>query len=146
MAAPYLTADEAKVRLSDPATGYGFTAEEVSGISRGDVMAASSDLDAMGPFVGRRTDPNQEREWPRKFGGDLLEDAPSILNPYVTPDAVLDWVALRAYQLSQDDEAPVSSESAGRAGQSFARPKLSRTERLMASLLDPYLLRVGRLA
>lgn len=81
----------------------------------------------------------QERAFPRL-------SPPLYEGPAVTPDALLDWCALRALQLSRDDEAPVSSESAGRAGSNFARPKLSRTERLMRSLLDPYLLRAGRLS
>lgn len=139
----YLTAAEARSRLSDSGTGYGFTVDEVAGISPGDVMAASADLDAMGPFKGIPADVLQESAFPRLL--PPLYTAPQGGSPALTPDAVLDWVALRAYQLSVDDEAPVSSEGAGRVSVSYARPKTGRTERLMASLLEPYLLRVGRL-
>lgn len=97
----------------------------------------------MAPFIGRRTDTLQGREWPRAFGGDLLEDAPSILNPSVVPDAVLDWVALKALDLSGEHEPGVRSEGAGRVNVSYSEPKRSQLERRMDGLIDPYLLKTG---
>ena len=134
MAAPYLTRAEAASRLTDPETGYGFTAEEAGVISGGDLRAASDELDAMGPFVDSPSDPTQERQWPR--------NAPGSSGPGM-PDAVLDWVALRAYQLSSDDEPPVRSEGAGGVSVSYAVPKLSQSGKRMERLLAPYLLWTG---
>ncbi len=113
----YLTRQQIEDRLL---SRFGYEAE----ILDGDADIASDDLDSMRPFLGRKTDSTQAREFPR--------------NSEIIQDDVLDWVALRAYQLATDDEAPVSSESAGRVSVSYFRPKLSQTERRMRSLRKPY--------
>lgn len=117
--APYLTADEIIDRLEER---FGYQEAE---ILDGDADAASDDLDSMGPFLGLKAVSTQEREFPR-YGTAAV------------PPRVLDWIALRAYQLATDDEAPVSSESAGRVSVSYFRPKLSQAERRMRNLLAPY--------
>lgn len=119
----YLTPTEAASRLSR----YGITQT----VEEGDLDAASGQLDALAPFFGDKTDSAQENEFPRD--GDT-----------VVPDAVLDWVALRAYQLSTDEGPPVERESAGRVSSTYALPKLSQTEKRMGALLHPYLSHVGR--
>ena len=96
----------------------------------GDAEIASDELDAMTPFAGYKTDSEQERQFPRN--GDT-----------VVPDAVLDWVALKALDLSDEHEPGVSSEGAGRVNVSYSEPKRSQLERRMAGLIDPYLLKVG---
>ena len=131
---PYLTKTEAEARLRDR---YGVTAS----LFPGDLDVASDELDEAGPFVGRKTAPNQEREWPRT--GNLNEGVRGILNPTVIPEAVLDWVALRALQLSTDEEPPVKSEGAGGVSVSYATAKLSQTSKRMEGLLRPYILRTG---
>lgn len=130
-AAPYLTADEATEKLADR---FGITAE----LFDGDMDAASDALDAMGPFMGHVSDSSQARMFPRWvpfFGGTDQ-----------TPEAILDYVALKAYELSTEHEPGVRSEGAGRVNVSYSEPKRSQLERRMAGLLDPYLLKVGRLS
>ncbi len=127
---PYLTADEIIDRLSDR---FGIEAE----ILDGDAEIASDELDSMSPFIGARAEESQERDWPRYLR--LWEDpgTPEM------PDAVLDWVALKAYSLSIEHEPGVRSEGAGRVSVSYSEPKRSQLERRMSRLLDPYLLRIG---
>ena len=137
MASPYLTKAEAVSRLTDEETGYGLTPEEAGVITGGDLRLASDQLDGLAPFVGRRTDTIQEREWPR----DMLLLRPD--SELTIPDAVLDWVALKALDLANEHEPGVRSESAGKVSVSYSEPKRSQLERRMAGLIEPYLLKVG---
>lgn len=122
--AAYLSDTEAAARLQDR---YNITAAPVLG----DLEAASGELDAS-PLVGWRYDLNQEREFPRSvtLAGDVEGEV---------PEAVLDWVALRAYQLLEDESPAVQSEGARGVNVSYAEPKLSQTEKRMKRLLAPYL-------
>lgn len=115
---------EAVTRLSER---YGITAE----LFLGDLETASRELDAR-PLIGGRYDPNQDLRFPRSYTvpGDTEGEV---------PEPIFDWVALRAYQLSTEDEPAVTSESAGRVSVSYARPKASQIERRMRRLLAPYL-------
>ena len=127
MPAAYLTTEQATARLTD----YEIQAAP----SQAELRIASDDLDLEGPFVADRFDPAQMREFPRSetVRDDVAGSVPAL---------VLDWVALRAYALSEDDEAPVLSERVSSISVSYARPKKGRVERLMANLLRPY--RAGR--
>lgn len=130
--ASYLTTIDAELRLDDR---YGITAT----ISQGDIDAASDELDSMMPFVGYRysTDTDvQTRQFPRAttLDGDTEGEV---------PPRILDWVALRAYQLATDEGPAVTSEGAGGVSVSYANPKVSQTEKRMMGLLSPYLRRVG---
>ncbi len=121
----YLTAPAARERLSNR---FGITANPLDG----DLDAASDELDARGPFLGERYASNEQaRAFPRSVTapGDTVG---------VVPERVLDWVALRAYQLGQEDLPPVSGEAVLDDQVRYARPKKSRVERLMKSLLVPY--------
>jgi hypothetical protein len=109
---PYLTATEITTRLS---TRFGIEVE----ITDGDADIAASDLDSQAPFVGYPTDDGQEREFPRDG-----ETEP--------PAAILDWVALKALELSREHEPGLRSESAGRASQAYSEPKRSQLERRMS--------------
>lgn len=133
MAEPYLTTDQARARLAD----FGIAPPEAQPFA-GDLRAASDELDSMAPFLGVLRDPLQHREWPRVVRLDDLEKPADYV-----PDAVLDWVALRAYQLSTDEEPAVKSEGAGRVSVTYLHGKFSQTEKRMSGLLDPYLLRTG---
>ena len=132
MATPYLTAQAAESRL--------YATYRIEGeLSTGDVLAATLELDRYaGPFIGERYDSEQELAFPRSVEPDgtatTSEDA---------PDAVLDWVALRAYELSREDEPPVTSRGLIRASVTYGRAAIPRTTRLMESLLNPYQLKVG---
>ncbi len=121
--APYLTADQMIDRLTDR---FGYDAE----ILDGDANIASDALDGMRPFTGYKTVDTQEREFPR--------DAATVI-----PAAVLDWVALHAYELSIEHEPGVKSEGAGRVNVSYDEPKRSQLERRMDGLIGPYLLQMG---
>lgn len=123
MPAAYLTAADAQKRLSR----YNIAGSPIAA----DLEIASDDLDLAGGFVGEKLDPAQHRQFPR---GIAVQDDPVGQ----VPPRVLDWVALRAYQLSEDDEAPVLSEKVSSISVSYARPKRARVERLMANLLSPY--------
>lgn len=138
MAAPYLTKTEAVARLTDAEEGYGFTAEEAGVITGGDLRLASDQLDGLAPFEGERAQQDQEREFPRVVHvGDSRNGA-------AVPDAVLDWVALKALELSTEHEPGVRSEGAGRVSVSYSEPKRSQLERRIDGLIEPHLLKVGR--
>lgn len=111
----YLTPTEATLRLIDR---YGIEAT----LYMGDVLAASEDLRERGPFVE---------------AVDLTEETTPL------PDALLDWVSLRAYQLSEEDEPGVESESVRGTSITYARPMQSQTERRLERLVGPYQLRTG---
>jgi hypothetical protein len=140
LAAPYLIKTEATARLTDANTGYGFTTEQAGAITGGDLRLASDALDSMAPFEGERALVDQEREFPRVY---LVGDSRAAAT---VPDAVLDWVALKAYALSTEHEPGVRSEGAGRVSVSYSEPKRSQLERRMEGLIEPYLLKVGRRA
>jgi hypothetical protein len=123
--ASYLTAADALTRLEK----YGISGATVTD---GDVEAASADLDALGPFIGQRNGGStQALAFPRTLAlpGETAG---------ATPDRVLDWVALRAYQLTQPDEAPVTEEGILRDRVKYSRARRSCIERLMRSLLKGY--------
>jgi hypothetical protein len=123
----YLTTDQAEARLEDR---FSITAT----VTEGDLDAASYALDASGPFIGERLDSTQELAFPRNLNPDGTlntdEDAPS---------RILDWVALKAYQLSVNEDPLVTSESIGMASKTYATPKGSQTDRRMEALLSVYL-------
>ena len=134
--ASYLTASQAETRLYSR-----FNIETT--VTDGDVEIASDELDAGTPFIGTKlvTDGTQEREFPRSVNPD------GTTNEATTPpDAVLDWVALAAYQLTSDDSPAVTSASADGVSLTFASADTSPTERRMAYLLSPYYLKVGERA
>lgn len=139
MAEPYLTKQQAVARLVDADTGFGISAEVADQITGGDLRLASDELDDMGPFKGSPLSESQDREWPRAggFGSGIR----GIFSG--TPQSILDWVALRAFQLATEDEPAVSSEGAGGVSVSYALPKRSQLERRMERLLSPYLLKTG---
>lgn len=124
----YLTADMAEARLFER---YGIESE----IFVGDLVIASRELDAR-PLVGEAYDATaQSLAFPRSY--TVPGDEAGMV-----PEAILDWVALRAYQLATEDEPAVASESAGRVSVSYFRPKISQLERRMRRLLAPYLAEV----
>ncbi len=123
---PYLTTTDAQNRLS---TRFDIGSPA---LTSGDVDSASDDLDLMGPFVGVKDGPGtQNRQFPRSV--TLAGDTAGVV-----PDRILDWVALRAYQLATEDRPAIVSEGVLADRVKYARPKKGRVERLMASLLKPY--------
>jgi hypothetical protein len=85
----------------------------------GDLMIASDALDGMAPFE------------------DVDLDAGPI------PDALLDYVALKAHVLARDRQEGQTSSSLGPMSHSFAWPQLSPDARRLDALLRPYLKRTG---
>jgi hypothetical protein len=126
----FLDTDEAEARLQ---SRYGI---EDAGLTAGDLDIAASNLDSRAPFVGEKTHPDQLHQFPRK--GIVSGEDDHV------PEEVLDWVALRAYQLATDDKPAVSSERADEVSVTYRFPKRSQTEKRMARLLTPYLRRHGR--
>jgi len=131
--APYLDNTEIATRLLDR---FDITAV----IVKADADIASSELDAAGPFIGEKLDTvtPQALQFPRDTNPDGTDNADEEI-----PPPVLDWVALRAFQLSTDEDPAVKSESAGRVSVTYADPKPSQNEVRMARLLVPYQLNTG---
>ncbi len=123
MPAAYLTAADAQTRLGR----YNITGSP----SQADLEAASDDLALLGRFVGEKLDPAQHRQFPRSVA--VADDAAGAV-----PGRVLDWVALGAYQYSEDDEPPVLAEKVSSISVRYARGKKGRVERLMKNLLRSY--------
>jgi hypothetical protein len=98
------------------------------------LLIASDHLDLKGPFIGCLLDEAQHRAFPRNVA---VQDDPEG----EIPDRVLDWVALRAYQLSRADEPGVKSEKVDSLSAAYTRGKRSRPDRLMRNLLKLYRLR-----
>jgi hypothetical protein len=130
--APYLTRSEALLRLE----AYGLTAEQTDVITEPDVESASDDLDGLAPFNGARP-ATQARQFPRMDAELDAEDNPII------PAAILNWVALRAYEVAANVAPPIRSTGAGRVSVTYDRPKPNQVERRMERLIDPYLLKRG---
>lgn len=115
----YLTAVEIETRLS-----LRFDITVI--LNEADVEIAHQGLERMGPFVGTRYDYEQVDVFPRSV--TLTGDTEGQ-----TPEAVLDFIALRAASLSIAEEVtPLSSESEGLSGlsesKSYSRPKISKVE------------------
>jgi hypothetical protein len=125
--APYLTHEDIVARLL---ARFQLEAE----IAPADADIASFELDSSGPFIGAKLDEAQPHQFPRDEAPD---GTPSTSEDI--PDAVLDWVSLRAYQLSSDEAPAVKQESAGRVSVTYADPKLSQSQNRMERLLVPYL-------
>lgn len=123
---PYLTNAQIQARLS---TRFSVSAT----ITAGDADIASAELDAAGPFIGEKQSTTQERAFPRSLNPDGSENTDPAI-----PEPVLDWVALRAFQLSEDEAPAVTSESALGFRASYANPKLSQSQARMIRLLAPY--------
>jgi hypothetical protein len=123
----YLTGEEIAARLLDRFT---ITAT----VGDGDAAIASAELDGAGLFIGSRLDPDQEHAFPRSVtpGGVENEDT-------TVPDAILDWVALCAYRISEVDAPAVKSWSRSGVSETYASSMPSQSERRMANLLNPYL-------
>lgn len=124
MAAPYLTASETTARLS--------TRFNLNLIATPAMCEVASDaLDLKAPFVGNKLLSTQHREFPRDTN---VQDDP----PGQVPPRILDWVALRCYQLSNEDDAPIIREQLDTLAVQYARGKRSRVERIMRDLLRHY--------
>ena len=133
MATPYLTVDAAEAILEDT---YAIT--DIA-LSDGDMLAASLELDRYaGPFIGERYASDQDLAFPRS-----IEPDGTATTSEEPPAEVLHWVALRAYELSREDEPPVTSRGLIGASVTYGRAAIPRTTRLMESLLSPYQLKVG---
>lgn len=133
----YLSADDAVARL------WGRYALEAE-LTLGDVLVASDELDAMAPFIGSKLDTSgaQARAFPRSINPNGTTNEEEDL-----PEAVLDWIALAAYNLTASGGGvpAIKSESIGSTSRTYDTPKVSQTNRLMASLnIDSYLLKVGQ--
>lgn len=130
--ASYLTKADAEARLKDR---FGVPADEAV-VFPADLEAATAELDSLAPFEGDRADAAQLLEFPRR--GEEI------------PEVVLDWVALRAHQLGQEeDDAPLKSEEVLDKKVTYARPSESRLERRLkatAAAVEDLVLWVGRRA
>ncbi len=120
--ASYLTAAQARDRLA----AFGITHAP----SAGALKSASRLLDSYGPFYGARYGANQALAFPRTY------TAPGDAENAV-PEAILDLVAFLAVKLDTEDEPAVASMSVQHLGsKTFARPKVSRLDRLIVSQWD----------
>lgn len=129
--APYLSSMDIAARLL---SRFGIATT----IAVADADIASDELDAQGPFIGEKLVTAQARQFPRNQNPDGSINASATV-----PWQILDWVALRAYQLSVDEGPAVRSEGAGGVSVSYYNPKISQTEKRMEPLLPPYLANIG---
>ena len=121
----YITPDGAQERLW---TRYGLK----SAINPGDTANATIELDTRSTeFIGDRDDPQQVLAFPRSttVAGDL---------PGVVPERVLDWIALRAHQISKPATPPAIKEQVDTLAVQYTHGKQDRVDILMQDLLRPY--------
>lgn len=128
---PYLSTAEAETRLED-------RYEIITTLTVGDVDAASWELDANGPFIGERLSSTQELAFPRNLNPDGTENTDTDV-----PERILDWVALKSYQLTSNEQPGIISESIGMASWTFGKPVSSQSERRMEHLISPYVAEGG---
>ena len=103
-------------------TFFGITATMVVA----DLDLAEASLRRMGPFIGTRYNPTQPNDFPRSI--TLEGDTEGVV-----PEAVMDFVALRAASLAQADTiTPLDREGKGlgklRSDNNYSRPKMSKVE------------------
>lgn len=120
--APYLTPEEAEARLAT------YTVEATPTVME---LTIASDMLDRRSFIGGPYSEVQERAFPRS------ETVPGDTEN-VVPDRVLDWVALTAYQLQEEDEPPIRSEGISTINTTYTRGLRSRVERLKRHLLMDY--------
>lgn len=83
-------------------------------------------------------------------GEDLRAEAPFKANANVDldnlPDALLDWIALRAHVLTEDEPGPVTEDSMSPFTRRYAAPEATQNQKRLQRLIAPYLSRKGRIA
>lgn len=114
----YMTQGEAATRLRER---YGIEAT----LAIGDVMLASEALRDSGPFVA---------------DVDLDEEDSPL------PYALLDWVALYAHTIKEDEPGAVLTDNMAPFSRTYARPEMTRNGKRLARLIAPYLRHTGRVA
>jgi hypothetical protein len=82
-------------------------------------------------FVGNPWSESQPRAFPRTV--TITGDTENTV-----PDRILDWVALTAYQLQEEDEPPIRHERISSLSSTYTRGLRSRAERLKRYLLQDY--------
>jgi hypothetical protein len=127
----YLGVSEAAARLWG---NYGIGSE----LNAGDLRAASSELDSMGPWIGRKFDYNQLLSFPRSIN---LDNTTNDLG--VVPEDILDAVALLAYHSSEDIGPGVTSESVLDRSITYSGTKAPQSLERVVNLVWPYQRRVG---
>ena len=121
----YLTATEARARLL---SRFNLEAD----ITEGDAEVASIELDASGPWIGKRYDTSQERAFPRSIlPGGATGDGE-------VPEPVLDALVLIAYRIAEDEGPGIKSESVLDRSVTYDSPKISRTTTRIEMLLGQY--------
>lgn len=135
----YLTATEASSRLLS-------RFEIVANVLPVHAEMAHDSLKRARPFIGGLYDYNQQDDFPRSI--TLDGDTENVV-----PDAVLDYIALRAASLALSDTMElVAGESKGvdtlRTSTNYARPKMSKLEvylKNVSSQLGRYQRQTGEL-
>jgi hypothetical protein len=126
----YLTTSQAATRLAS----YGITAS----VSAGDLIVASEELDALGPWISQKKESNQGPAFPRSLLLDGTENTEGIV-----PEVILDAVALLAYHIGTDEDPAITSESILDRSVTYSIPKENIHTRRITALIRPYQLRVG---
>jgi len=126
---PYLTGAEIAERLTERFPNL----PEVT-VGDGDAEIASAELDGSGPFIGGRLAEDQELAFPR----DTLPNGDENTEDDV-PDAILDWVALNAAQISRDEAPGIKSESRSGLSVTYSGATRSPFARRKSGLLIPWL-------
>jgi hypothetical protein len=148
MAAPYIAEDEAQSRLMDR---FGIDDEPYPAL----LELASNELDQRGgPWIGDRYSGSSGapsgatgRVFPRSIQPDgTATDATNA----AIPEEVLDYIVLRAAELTSEPEAAISSRSVGDLSISYAgggkRPRQSVLVELAWKALEPWRRRTASIA
>lgn len=120
---PYITSEAARLRLLEYSITATPTLEEL--------RMASDSLDIQGEFIGERYSATQKREFPRTVTVD--GDTENVV-----PQRILDWVALTAFELQEDDDPPVKHERIESLSTTFTRGRRSQPDRFKKFLLRDY--------
>lgn len=126
MAAPYLTEAQAAPRL-----GAYSLSDPDEHPSDAFLKLASDEIDEYRSLMGGPYDLLQPRAFPRSI--TVADDTEGQV-----PERILDFVSLRAYQLANEDDPPVITESVKGLSTTFTRGRKTLAERIMPQLLRPY--------
>lgn len=105
---------------------YSVPEATVDGLDDGDVLVAGAAFDALAPFTP-------------EVAMSLDEDPTGA----TLPDALKDWLALKALALAVDEPGPITSEGMGRSSTTYASPEHTQSGKRLLSLIAPYLKRTG---
>lgn len=127
----YLTAEQATARIAE----YNLEGP----VTEAFVELATDELEFMhAGWIGTKYDPDQDLSFPRSV--TVAGDTEGVV-----PERILNWVAITAYQLQEDDEPAVRAERVKNISEQFVRGREAQPSRIKKRLLRPYRVRSVRI-